>query len=404
MRNLQIAQPAWKVLHSPALIFTVAFALRLWMFFHLAPAEADRLFYRYNEPSRIAWALVSGYGFSSPWPNTPLLPTAQQPPLYPLLLAGIFKLLGPYTRAALIFAAIFNATLAAITAVLILRLGKRDFGTPAAVLAAWLWSAWTYEAAVSLRLWESGLSALLLVMALLLTVPMTESESKPLWLGFGVLAGVAALVNTTLLSIFTLFWLWAWIELRRRRASSRKLLLSIAACVVTVLPWTIRNYVTFGQFIPIRDNFGLELWLGNHEGVSNVFDTDFPALNPAEYIRLGEIQFMESKREIAFRFIGQHPLIFMRSSVRRWWKYWSEPSGSVWIFFSVLSWIGAALMIKQTDAFPYIAVGCVFPLVYYVTHTFPTYRHPIEPVILLLASYTVVRAGEALAGRKISLS
>ena len=31
-----------------------------------------------------------------------------------------------------------------------------------------------------------------------------------------------------------------------------------------------------------------------------------------------------------------------------------------------------------------------FPPVYYVTHTFPTYRHPIDPVTILLAAFVIV--------------
>jgi hypothetical protein len=34
----------------------------------------------------------------------------------------------------------------------------------------------------------------------------------------------------------------------------------------------------------------------------------------------------------------------------------------------------------------------VFPFVYCITHTFPSYRHPTEPVLLLLASYAAIRA------------
>ena len=80
------------VVSSPLTVFLVALAARLWVLFQLLPNNAWRYFYAYNEPSRIAWALVSGFGYSSPWPNTPLMPTAQQPPLYPLLLAVIFRL------------------------------------------------------------------------------------------------------------------------------------------------------------------------------------------------------------------------------------------------------------------------------------------------------------------------
>lgn len=68
---------------SPWALFLVAFLLRIVVIHQLLVNGPERI-YTQNEPSRIAWAVVSGYGYSSPWPRTPLQPTAQQPPLYPL--------------------------------------------------------------------------------------------------------------------------------------------------------------------------------------------------------------------------------------------------------------------------------------------------------------------------------
>src|SRR5579864_4194856 len=133
--------------------------IRFWAASQLLPQKAGSFFYRNNEPARIAWALVTGHGYSSPWPNTPLLPTAQQPPGYPLLVAGIFKLFGTYTVPALWAGLLLNMVFAALTAVVILQLGRRHFGTLVGVLACWVWACWLYEAAVSIRLWENALSA-----------------------------------------------------------------------------------------------------------------------------------------------------------------------------------------------------------------------------------------------------
>ena len=116
-------------------------------------------------------------------------------------------------------------------------------------------------------------------------------------------------------------------------------------CVLVILPRTIRNYVTIHRLMPIRDNFGLELWIGNHEGVTNIFDADFPILNPTEYNRLGEIQFMESKRGIGLQFVRQHPREFLRLSVRRVCLFWTAPDRSAWLWISLLAWLGVILIV-----------------------------------------------------------
>jgi hypothetical protein len=173
---------------------------------------------------------------------------------------------------------------------------------------------------------------------------------------------------------------------------------SVVTCVLVLLPWTIRNYTTFHRLVPIRDNFGLELWLGNHEGVTHVFDNDFPILNPAEYNRLGEIRFMEAKRQIALDFIRRHPAQFLQFSAKRCFRFWSAPEESAWPAVSLLAWVGMILALwrKGIEAVPYAVVILIFPLVYYITHVFSTFRHPIEPVILLLAVYAIVTAAAAL--------
>ena len=80
--------------------------------------------------------------------------------------------------------------------------------------------------------------------------------------------------------------------------------------------------------------------------------------------------------------------------------FWTEPEGSPWPLVSALAWIGVfmALYRKGTAAVPYLAVLLIFPIVYYVTHSFPTYRFPIEPLMLILAAYAVVNLAEAVIG------
>jgi hypothetical protein len=394
------------VVKSPRIVFLVALTARLWVLAQLLPTKAWPDVYGHNEFARIAWALVSGFGYSSPWAHTPLAPTAVEPPVYAYLLAGIFKLAGAYSYMSLWVALGLNAVLSAVTAVVILQIGKRDFGAATGVLAAWIWSCWLYEAVVPARLWESSLSALLLASALFLLPELADLRWSR-WLFFGMLAGLSALTNTTLLSLFPFFWLWLWINYRRRGRSCGKLLLaSISVCVLTLLPWTIRNYQTFHRLMPLRDNFGLELWIGNHEGAmqSPLFPRDFPLIDPSEYNRLGEIRFMDAKRQLGLQFIGQHPGEFLRLSAGRCFNYWTAPDESVWLPLSLMAWLGAAVALsrKGRSGVPYVVVLLVFPLIYYITHTFNSYRHPTEPAMLLLAAYAMMTAVEALGSSRVS--
>jgi hypothetical protein len=86
-------------------------------------------------------------GFSSPYANTPIAPTAQQPPVYPLILAGIFKVCGTYTTQAAWVAVGLNIVVGAVTALFLYHLGRLHFGETVGTVAAWLWVLpWMYRA------------------------------------------------------------------------------------------------------------------------------------------------------------------------------------------------------------------------------------------------------------------
>ena len=71
------------------------------------------------EAGRIARALVTGYGYSDPFANAFIAhtgPTAWLPPLYPLLVAGVFKVFGVYTHASAWVLFTINSVFSAATA------------------------------------------------------------------------------------------------------------------------------------------------------------------------------------------------------------------------------------------------------------------------------------------------
>ncbi|HZP64012.1 MAG TPA: hypothetical protein VFB28_11400 [Terriglobales bacterium] len=391
----------WKLVQSPGIIFLIALTTRIWIAAQVAPNKAWEHFYRYNEFAHIASSVVSGCGYCSPWANTPLAPTAVEPPVFSYLLALIFKFAGVYSYKSLCIAILLNALFSAITAVLLFRVAKRDFGAPVAVLATWVWSCWLYEAAMGIRLWESSLAALLLTAAIFVVPYVSRSRTLLPWLLFGILAAIAGLTNTTLLAVFPLLWFWLWWGARSSQGTGKRLAVSITTFIVLMIPWTIRNYEVFGRVMPVRDNFGLELWLGNHEGVTRRFDSDFPILNPSEYNRLGELRFMEEKRKIAIEFIREHPGQFLGLSANRAFLYWTAPDVAIWLPITVLAWMGLMVALRQkgSDGLPYAIVMIAFPMIYYVTHTFNSYRHPTEPVMFMLAGYVLVESAKLLLGK-----
>src|ERR1700721_3181922 len=79
------------------------------------------------EMGRVARSIAQGQGFSSPYGgNTG--PTAWEPPLYPYLMGGVFKVFGIYTRASAWVLLTVNSFFATLTCIPIFLIARRTFG------------------------------------------------------------------------------------------------------------------------------------------------------------------------------------------------------------------------------------------------------------------------------------
>jgi hypothetical protein len=382
---------------SPPVIFGAAFVTRLASATYIISRySGPQLLFTWNEPSHIAASLASGMGFSSPYAKAPIAPTAQQPPLYPSILAVVFKVFGIYTVESAWTAVVINVLAGAVTAVLLYYVGRLHFGETVGILAAWLWVLpWMYRMSTfGVSLTNAYLAALGLT-ALFLRVPKTLEANWRSFV-FGIYSGLLVLLQPALLTIIFVYGGWlAW-----SKARSPRVLIAIAGLLLALAPWTVRNYVTFARVIPLRDNFGLELWLGNRPGMQGTVDYtgDFPDHDPSNYARLGELPFMDAKFDQAREFIMRDPAGFVGRVLRRMIEFWYLPYSFPWIVVEIFGWLGAVLAIrKDKNRWVWLIMLAVFPLVYCLTHNFPTYRHPIEPIVILLAAYCI---GEIIAQAK----
>ncbi|MBZ5701193.1 MAG: glycosyltransferase family 39 protein [Acidobacteriia bacterium] len=355
------------------------------------------------EEGRIARSIAAGEGFGSPlFGRTG--PTAWTTPLYPYLLAGVFRLFGIYTRASAWTMLIVDALFAALTCIPVYFAARRCFGLAAAFWAGVIWAFHPYSIYLSASfIWGNCLDALLMALLLWYTLVLEDQASLARWIGYGLLWGVAALNNAVVLS--TLPFLLGWLAWRRQRlglAWRFSTLAALLTLVLTVSPWFVRNYTTFGRFIPFRDTFWMVVWQGNTGDTSDLYpDWANPAHNDAElekYRRLGELAYMREKRAAALDFLRRYPGLFLRTSAKRfvftWTGFWSfspayramEPMEIPNIGFCValtalmLAGMRRAWRLSRQAVIPFALVLLSYPLVYYFTHPGIDYRHPIDPV------------------------
>ena len=385
----------FRAFHSPYIFFLAALSFRLIFAAHLpAFLSAGGNPYRGNEPSHIAAHIAQGEGFSSPYDGVRLMPTAQQPPLYPLLIAGVFKLFGVYSQSALTAILLINVIAGAAVSLLIYRVGMTFFSQPVALIAAWLWVLAPTIAATDLFVANYTLSTVL-VLCWLLVLPRMRN-SIPAWLALGVASGLAALLNPMLLLVIPASCLW----LVRNRKQAAVLVLAVIA---TVTPWMLRNLVVLGHVYPaLRDNFGLELYIGNHPGMEGAnkgrcawslceetYDynhADVPT-GSRRFSELGEAAYMAEKQEQAFSYIRSAPRQFLIRTARRFAAFWLLPYPWFYVAVCALSIFGVLRTPLPLRTFTVI-MFVVYPIAFYVTQTSwaSSYRHPIEPLLLLTSA------------------
>jgi 4-amino-4-deoxy-L-arabinose transferase-like glycosyltransferase len=355
----------------------------------------------------IARALASGHGFSSPyhyWSG----PTAMQPPLFPLLLAGVFRLFGIYTISSAFVILSINSLLSALTCIPIYSSAKFSLGARAAELAAILWAVYPFAIYFSAgRVWEYALTGLLFTTCFCISQRIHHTTRPLAWIGWGALFGLCALSNPAILSLLPFLLLMAMLKARR---FNRRWLLNAAltgfATLAVLSPWVVRNYRALGILCPVRDNFWMEFYSGNWGDPALNPISSHPVDNPAEmqrYLTIGEKAYMAEKHTMAIAAVKNHPLFVVKKTLRRvcyyWTGFWSfsadelrrEPysPGNVLycccISLLMLRGIHRLWRLNRSAALPYLILIAVFPLTYYLTYPLMDYRQPIEPAILVLS-------------------
>ena len=363
------------------------------------------------EMGRIGRAIAIGRGFADPFDGQTGA-TAWECPLYPYLIAGVFRLAGVYTHASAIILLAINSTFSALTCIPIFLIARRCFSEKVAVWTAWTWALLPSVMYWSTRwVWETSLAALLLASIFWLTLKLEDLDGIAPWIAFGLLWGVAALTNVSLLSFLPVSGLWAWYRCWKK--GSRSLVGVVLASlffVATIAPWLVRNYETFGKPIFIRSNFGAELRLGNGPGADGTWMSwNHPSQNIVEFRRyqqLGEIGYVATRKREAMDFIRADYGRFAWISVKRFIYYWAGlprsseiPAlapfkNSVFLASSILAFwgLGRALRKHHPGAWLFFWLIAIYPLVYYFVFPHPRYRHPIEPELGILIVYLISEA------------
>jgi 4-amino-4-deoxy-L-arabinose transferase-like glycosyltransferase len=211
------------------------------------PPTLDDQFYF----SALPKLLANGEGFVRPFYfyfHGGSLPTAEHPPLYSVVLAGLAKLGGTSPDAQRLAGSAFGAGTIATLGVL----GRRLAGWRAGLLAAAIAAVYPVLVAADGALMSESLFGLLVALSLLAAYRLLEAPSTGRALALGAVAGLAALTRAEALLLLPL----VLVPVLRRPAGLRAAVAAILALAVVLAPWTLRNWITFDRPVLVATNSG----------------------------------------------------------------------------------------------------------------------------------------------------
>lgn len=334
-------------------------------------------------------------------------------PVYPYIVAGVFKVFGVFTKASALVILSLNALTSALTCLPIFFFTRKSFGERAGWWAGWTWAIFPYAVYWPVeRIWDSWLATLLLAILFWIVLHLAESTRSRDWIG--LLAGVAALTDPAVLAplpFLALWALWRLFKIRRLWHAILPAMTAVLAVILVVSPWFIRNYQVFHRFIPFRDVFPLALRVGN---VGDEFSMVTLQMGPwasdeqwQEFQKDGEILYTQNTWRVAMGYIRGHRKEYDFSVVRRiiyvWTKFWYlipssrygyEPNpADIFIYtgLTILALLGVLEGFPKGFAIraPYAIALFLFPVVYYFTSLEPWYSAPMDPFLISRAASAV---------------
>ncbi len=355
----------------------------------------------------IAHNLVTGNGYLL----SGRYPTAHKPPVYPFFLALMIRLFGDQPFLAIrIVQSFIVAVAAAVAYALFLHLVSGRVAlvaTALVILSPFLRKVHLWIDSVSM-----SLAGILIVLLLAIRAQQNPAKTGRFVL-LGIATGLLALTLPATLGFAAVIAVWLFFQLPRS-ARIWKCGIYVAAVILCLIPWTVRNAIVFGRLIPISSNLKLEFWIGNNPdatgGMQNERRDSLTEPSGALAKRLeglGDLDRNDALGREAWKFIRENPGRFLVLRLKALFyffctqSYWLENDHSLnrmlaktlIVAQAVLAAAGCALALRRRLPYSALLVGCVaaFTSVYVVTHADigDRYRLPIDPLLIFFAVYAI---------------
>lgn len=377
-------------------LFLLALFIRLAYVLRLDPQQISGDCYEWMG---VASDILSGKGFGDTW----------RPPGYPAYLAAVMFVFGK----SVVALRVMNALLGSLTCVIVYFIGRKIFSAPVGRIAAALTSFYPYLIAYTGDPLSETFLTFMISVSILSILIVSEKPSARNIILTGVILGLTALTKSTILPFFGLACAWIWWQSKSFKAAFFVGILTL----LTMAPWTARNYFYYGKFIPVS-TAGRSWYLACNDQVhffetAGEFDTPQtmemarPGIPEKEYLAILELPRMEQERIFTekgnawvkanpdkFRFLLKARFLhFWRlypMMAYKWQKLAAKLTSGIYIPLCLIGMIWSWREFRKTSLL--ILLFVIFTLAHIFFVVVMRYRVPIDPYVIIFASYTIHRA------------
>jgi 4-amino-4-deoxy-L-arabinose transferase-like glycosyltransferase len=231
--------------------------------------------------------------------------------LYPAVTSVVLRVTGGYLPAVLYL----QVLLSCLTGWLIFLLGKQRFSDRTSLLMCAAWMLYPMAVMLSVLYLTETLFVFLWVLAIVLYDWLEENPGVVKAVLLGLCLGLLCLTRAAgllMVAALTIYMVLIRYE-RQFRDRVRMTLIVVGICLLTVLPWMIRNYLVMDSF-SLNTNGGISLLIGNNRYATGAyrFDESVQKMLPGE--ELGEA----ARDRVGAELAGEYFWSNLRQSLNLW--------------------------------------------------------------------------------------
>lgn len=304
---------------------------------------------------RVANFVADGLGYIGPaaFDQGYRLPTADKPPLYPLLLAAESKLGSSGVPAHRLVGALLGAATIVALALLARRLAGPRAGLLTGLLVALDPQLWVLDS----QMLSETLYGLLFAAVLLAAYRVRERPSLAAGAALGLAVGLAALTRPEALVSGILIALLVLATHRRRALAA--VALAAAVCALAIGPWIARNWVAFGQPVLISEQSGENIAGANcdltYHG-ANLGTWRYECIRPVLPVRENEAKRVAAVRhtglDYARRHLGRLPVVMLARVGITWGVFHVAGSLELYVAWVLLLLAAAGILVARRRRIP----------------------------------------------------